>query len=65
MTDERMPQPADSPAAKPLRFIMTISMRNLPGDTVNPTCYSNMLTRPGPPGWGAPGFLPTGSGEQA
>lgn len=57
------PQPA--PAARPLRFIMTISMRNLPGDTVNPLCYSNMLTRPGPPGWGAPGFLPPGSGEQA
>lgn len=57
------PQPA--PAARPLRFILTISMRNLPGDTVNPMCYSNVLTRPGPPGWGAPGFLPHGSGEQA
>lgn len=57
--------PEVPPAAKPLRFIMTISMRNLPGDTVNPTCYSNMITRPGPPGWGAGGFLPTGSGEQA
>lgn len=52
-------------AAKPLRFVLTIGMRNLPGDTVNPTCYSNVITRPGPPGWGAPGFLPSGSGEQA
>jgi hypothetical protein len=59
------PPPAVAAAVKPLRFIMTISMRNLPGDTVNPLCYSNMITRPGPPGWGAPGFLPSGSGEQA
>ena len=44
---------------------MTISLRNLPGDKVNPTCYSNVLTRNGPPGWGEKGFLPPGSGEQA
>jgi hypothetical protein len=57
---------ASSPAAiKPLRFILTIGLLNKPGDTVNPTCYSNVITRPGPPGWGAPGFLPQGSGEQA
>jgi hypothetical protein len=54
-----------SAAAKPLRFVLTIGMRNLPGDAHNPTCYSNVVTRPGPPGWGAPGFLPTGSAEQA
>lgn len=52
-------------ALKPLRFILTIGLLNKPGDTVNPTCYSNVITRPGPPGWGAPGFLPQGSGEQA
>ena len=52
-------------AAKPLRFVMSIGLLNKPGDTVNPTCYSNVITRPGPPGWGAPGFLPPGSGEQA
>lgn len=52
-------------AVKPLRFILTIGLLNKPGDTVNPTCYSNVITRPGPPGWGAPGFLPQGSGEQA
>jgi hypothetical protein len=42
---------------------MTISLRNKPGDTVNPTCYSNVITRPGPPGWG--GSLPPGSGQLA
>lgn len=52
-------------AVKPLRFILTIGLLNKPGDAVNPTCYSNVITRPGPPGWGAPGFLPPGSGEQA
>lgn len=51
--------------SKPLRFVLMISMRNLPGDKVNPTCYSNIISRPGPPGWGAPGFLPPGSAEQA
>jgi hypothetical protein len=50
---------------KQLRFVLMISMRNLPGDKVNPTCYSNIVSRPGPPGWGAPGFLPPGSAEQA
>jgi hypothetical protein len=50
---------------KPLRFIMSIGMRNLPGDKVNSTCYSNVVTRDGPPGWGGSGFLPPGSGEQA
>jgi hypothetical protein len=67
----RVPTPAPVPAAdgvaagEPLRFVMTISLRNLAGDKVNPTCYSNLITRPGPPGWGAPGFLPPGSAEQA
>lgn len=54
-----------STAAKPLRFVLTISLRNKPGDTRNPTCYSNVITRPGPPGWGALGFLPSGAAEQA
>lgn len=53
------------PAAAPLRFVMMVGLMNKPGDTVNPMCYSNIVTRPGPPGWGAPGFLPSGSGEQA
>lgn len=52
-------------AAAPLRFVMMIGLMNQPGDTVNPICYSNIVTRPGPPGWGAPGFLPSGSSEQA
>lgn len=57
--------PSTEVAAKPLRFVLSIGLLNKPGDTVNPTCYSNVITRPGPPGWGAPGFLPTGSGQQA
>ena len=52
-------------AAAALRFVMMIGLMNKPGDTVNPICYSNIVTRPGPPGWGAPGFLPSGSSEQA
>ena len=52
-------------ASKSLQFVLMISMRNLPGDTHNSMCYSNVITRPGPPGWGAPGFLPSGSAEQA
>ena len=59
------PAVAAPAAGKSLRFVMSISLRNQPGDTVNPTCYSNVITRDGPPGWGASGFLPPGSGEQA
>lgn len=58
-------KPAADAAAKPLRFVLSIGLLNKPGDTVNPMCYSNVITRPGPPGWGGPGFLPPGSGEQA
>lgn len=58
--------PSAAPAASaPLRFVMMIGLMNKPGDTVNPTCYSNVVTRPGPAGWGAGGFLPPGSGAQA
>ncbi|CAN4279341.1 hypothetical protein H4W19_04145 [Pseudoxanthomonas mexicana] len=52
-------------AGKPLRFVMMISMRNLPDDSSNSTCFSNVVSRPGPPGWGSAGFLPPGSGAQA
>lgn len=55
-----------SPAAvKPLRFVLTVGLQPQAGDTTNPSCLSNVITRPGPPGWGAPGFLPTGTAEQA
>lgn len=59
---------ADSGAgegAKPLRFVLWIGLEPRHGDTHNPTCYSNVITRPGPPGWGEPGFLPPGSASQA
>jgi len=59
------PAPAPAAGGKPLRFVMIMNMRNLPGDRVNSTCYSNTVTRDGPPGWGERGFLPPGSGEKA
>jgi hypothetical protein len=52
-------------AGQPLRFVLDIGLLNKPGDTVNPTCYSNVITRPGPPGWKGEGFLPDGSEAQA
>ena len=48
-----------------LRFVLSIGMEPMAGDKVNPTCYSNVITRPGPPGWGSGGFLPSGSAQQA
>lgn len=59
------PSTSEPAAAKPLRFVLSISLLNKPGDTVNPRCYSSVITRPGPPGWGATGFLPSGSAERA
>jgi hypothetical protein len=50
---------------KALRFVMAIGLDTRAGDSVNPTCYSNVVTRPGPPGWGGGGFLPDSSSEQA
>jgi hypothetical protein len=73
---QRVQQPSDvtAPAAapsstgatssKPLRFVMIMGMRNLPGDKVNSTCYSNVVTRDGPPGWGGSDYRPAAS-EQA
>jgi hypothetical protein len=49
----------------PLRFVQDIGLQPRAGDRVNPTCYSNVITRPGPPGWGQRGSLPPGSGQQA
>ena len=65
VSDGAMTAAVPPAAAAPLRFVMMIGLMNKPGDTVNPICYSNIVTRPGPPGWGAPGFLPSGSSEQA
>ncbi|WP_296282114.1 hypothetical protein [Pseudoxanthomonas sp.] len=47
-----------------LRFVLSIGMEPMAGDRVNPTCYSNLISRPGPPGWGN-GDLPSGSARQA
>lgn len=49
-------------AAAPLRFVMSIGLRPRAGDSVNPTCYSNVITRPGPPGWGQRSLPPGSSG---
>lgn len=51
--------------ASDLRFVLSIGLEPMAGDRVNPTCYSNVITRPGPPGWGSGGFLPNGSAQQA
>ncbi|MBD9478382.1 hypothetical protein [Pseudoxanthomonas sp. PXM02] len=59
------PVQATTPATKPLRFVLYAGMDPAGSDTVNPTCYSNIISRPGPAGWGGPGFLPPGSGNEA
>ena len=67
------PRPAatpTAPASEPppghaLRFVLSIGLQVRSGDRVNPTCYSNVITRPGPPGWGQRGFLPPGSAQSA
>jgi hypothetical protein len=60
----RAPEPQAGPGA-PLRFILSIGLQPRAGDTVNPTCYSNVITRPGPAGWGQRGFLPPESAKSA
>ncbi|MDR7100466.1 hypothetical protein J2X04_002847 [Lysobacter niabensis] len=35
------------------------------GDTTYPYCHSNIIVRPGPAGWGAPGFVSTATAQQA
>ena len=52
-------------ASKALRFVLDIGLMPKAGDTNNPQCYSNVITRAGPPGWGGRGFLPDESAEQA
>lgn len=56
--------PSVGPRA-PLRFVLSIGLQPRAGDRVNPTCYSNVITRPGPAGWGQGGFLPPGSSQSA
>jgi len=55
------PESVGTAAGAPLRFVLTINLQNKLGDTVNPTCYSNVIVRPGPAGWGRGGSLPPGS----
>ena len=50
------PVHATTHAIKPLRFIVCAGMDPADGDTVNPTCYSNIISRLGPAGRG--GRLP-------
>lgn len=59
-------RPAEKPsAAAPMRFVLDIGLQPRTGDTVNPTCYSGVITQPGPPCWGQGGFLPPGSSQAA
>lgn len=46
-------QRAAQQGGKPLRFVLWVPMQPRVGDTSNPSCYSNVITRPGPSGWGA------------
>lgn len=57
--------PPPATAARPLLIVLWIPLKNRPDDTWNPSCYSRVITRPGPPGWGSAGFKPAGSVEQA
>lgn len=59
------PQDAPPAATAPLRFVMDIGLQPRAGDRQNPHCYSSVVTKPGPPGWGQRGFLPPGSAEAA
>lgn len=59
------PAAAAQAPGQPLRFVLDIGLRNKLGDTVNPTCYSNVITRPGPPGWGDAKSMPPGAMGQA
>jgi hypothetical protein len=59
------PAAARQAPGQPLRFVLDISLANKPGDAVNPTCYSNVITRSGPSGWGAAGTMPPASMGQA
>jgi len=52
---------AHAGAGAPLRFVLLIGLQPRAGDSVNPTCYSNVLVRSGPPGWAQGGSLPPGS----
>jgi hypothetical protein len=55
---------ATSGPGSPLRFVLSIGLAPRAGDSVNPTCYSNVITREGPPGWGQRG-IPAGSAQSA
>lgn len=52
-------------AGKPLRFVLTIGLRNKAGDAVNPTCYSNVISRAGPAGWGSRDSMAPEASRQA
>jgi hypothetical protein len=54
------PVPASSAAGAPLTFILHVSLKTVING-VNATCYSNIITIPGPPGWPAMGNLPGGN----
>lgn len=58
-------QLAAQQGSKPLRFVLWVGLRPQVGDTSNPSCYSNVITRPGPPGWTGEPNLAHGVAEKA
>ncbi|RIA09734.1 hypothetical protein OE09_1580 [Flavobacteriaceae bacterium MAR_2010_72] len=58
-------KPTETANAKPLRFVMHIGMTNLPGDKSNSNCYSNLMDRTAPTGWGDKGFARPGLMDEA
>lgn len=59
-----MPALAEGEAATPLRFMLSVGLQPQMGDTTNPYCYSNVITRPAPSGWRASSWV-SGAAEKA
>ena len=55
---------AEGEGATPLRFRLSVGLQPQMGDTTNPYCYSNVITRPAPSGWRADSWVP-GAAEKA
>ena len=55
---------AEGEGATPLRFRLSVGLQPQMGDTTNPYCYSNVITRPATPGWRASSWV-SGAAEKA
>lgn len=54
---------AEGEGATPLRFRLSVGLQPQMGDTTNPYCYSNVITRPAPSGWRADTWVPGAAGK--